>query len=65
MILTKKILRKLLENMWVSIPESLEKELLSDYGCPVIDDAGHMHEYTEQDIFEQVRKRLIHAGYFR
>ncbi len=52
MILTKKSLINLLENMWVSIPESLAKELLSDYGRPVMDDAGHMREYTEQDIFE-------------
>jgi hypothetical protein len=65
MILTKISLRSLLENMWISIPESFEKELLVDYGHPVMDDEGHMREYTEQDIYEQVRKRLIHEGYFR
>lgn len=65
MILTKISLRSLLENMWISIPESLEKELLSDYGHPVMDDEGHMREYTKQDIYEQVRKRLIREGYFR
>ncbi len=65
MILTKKTLRNLLENMWVSVPENLEKELLDDYGHPVMDDEGHMGEYTEQDIYEQIRKRLIRAGYFR
>lgn len=31
MILNKKSLRVLLEEMWVSIPESLEKEFLRNY----------------------------------
>lgn len=65
MILTKKSLSDLLENMWVSIPESLEKDLLHDYGHPVADEEGHVREYTDQDIYEQIRKRLIHAGYIR
>jgi len=26
---------------------------------------GHMREYTEKDIYEQLRKRFIQAGYFR
>jgi len=55
----------LLEGMWVSIPESLEKEFLREYGHPVIDDEGYMRDYTEQDIYEQLRKRLIQEGYFR
>ena len=65
MILSKKSLRVLLEGMWVSIPKNLEKEFLRDYGHPVMDDEGHMREYTEQDIYEQLRKRLIQEGYFR
>ncbi len=65
MILNKKYLRVLLEGMWVSIPESLEKEFLREYGHPVIDDEGYMRDYTEQDIYEQLRKRLIQEGYFR
>ncbi len=65
MILTKESLRSMLENMWLSIPESLEEELITDYGHPVADDEGHMREYTEQDIYEQVRKKLIHEGYSR
>ena len=65
MILTKESLRSMLENMWLSIPESLGEELITDYGRPVADDEGHMREYTEQDIYEQVRKKLIHEGYSR
>ena len=65
MILTKKSLRNLLENMWVSIPERLENELIDDYGHVVVDNEGDLREYTEQDIHEQIRKRLVRAGYIR
>ena len=58
MILTKRYLDEFLEGMWISIPESLKKELLHEYGHPVMDEEGHMHEYTEQDIYEQLRKRI-------
>ena len=58
MLLTKKDLRKILENMRISIPETLEHELLAQYGDYDIDNEGHIHEYTEQDIYEQLRKRL-------
>jgi len=56
MILTKKDLREYQENMRVPISDSLAKELLDKYGHPVIDDEGHVFEYTEQDIYEQIRK---------
>lgn len=56
MILTKKDLREYQENMRVPISDSLAKELLDKYGCPVINDEGHVFEYTEQDIYEQIRK---------
>ncbi len=65
MILTKKYLKEYLEKRLLSIPESLEKELLREYGRPVMDDEGHLREYTEQDICEQLRKRLIKEGLFR
>lgn len=58
MLLTKKTLRKTLENMRVWIPEDVEKELLEQYGSYVTDDEGHKFEYTEQDIYEQLRKKL-------
>jgi hypothetical protein len=36
----------------------LEKELLDEYGNFAANDAGHAFEYTEQDIYEQLRKKL-------
>ncbi len=58
MLLTKKRLRIILENLRVKIPAELEKELLDEYGNLAADDAGHPFEYTEQDIYEQLRKKL-------
>lgn len=58
MLLTKKALRKILENMRVWIPEDVQKELLEQYGSYATDDEGHEFEYTEQDIYEQLRKKL-------
>jgi len=37
----------------------LKEELLEQYGNPVNDDEGHLHDYTEQDIYEQLRKKLL------
>jgi len=48
----------ILENMQLSIPANLEKELLDQYGNFATDDADHVFEYTEQDIYEQLRKKL-------
>ena len=36
----------------------MEKELLHEYGNFATDDEGHVFEYTEQDICEQLRKKL-------
>lgn len=58
MILTKRYLKKYLENNWIMIPDNLKKELLDDYGHPVMDQEGRMVEFTEQDIDEQLRKRI-------
>lgn len=58
MLLTRKELMTITESLKVRLPAELEKELLSAYGKPVTDDDGHVLEYTEQDIYEQVRKRL-------
>ena len=57
MLLTKKQLKTILENWRVSIPTNLEKEL-EQYGNLATDEEGHIHEYTEQDICEQLRKTL-------
>ena len=58
MLLTKKKLNKILQSWRVSIPAELEKELLYEYGNLATDEAGHIFEYTEQDICEQLRKKL-------
>jgi hypothetical protein len=58
MLLTKKRLSTILENLRVRIPAELEKELLDEYGNLATDDEGHVFEYTEQDICEQLRKKL-------
>lgn len=56
MVLTKKYLEKYQNNTRKKIPDTVKKELLLELGQPFIDDEGHVHEYSEQDIFEQVRK---------
>ena len=56
MLLTKKDLKKYQENMRVYIPKELEKELLNIYGTLESDEEGNFYEFTEQDIYEQLRK---------
>ncbi len=58
MILTRKGLKSILESMRISIPAELENELLDLYGGFATDNEGHVFEYTEQDIYEQLRKKL-------
>jgi hypothetical protein len=58
MLLTKKGLNLILGNLRVSVPAEMGKELLDRYGSLVVDDEGHILEYTEQDIYEQLRKKL-------
>ena len=58
MLPAKKYLKAYQESMRVSIPEDLQKELLAEYGQPAVDDEGRVYEYTEQDISEQLKKRL-------
>lgn len=41
MLLTKKVLREILSNMRVWIPEEVEKELLEQYGSYVTNEDGH------------------------
>lgn len=64
MLLTKKKLSEILQNWRVSIPPELEKELLAQYGNLATDDEGNVFEYTEQDIYEQLRKKLLHVKNF-
>ena len=58
MRLTKNKLNNILENMRVSIPVDMKTKLLAQYGNLVVDVEGHVFEYTEQDIWEQLRKIL-------
>ena len=60
MLLTRKELNNILRGwrIW-DIPAELKEELLEQYGNPVTDDDGHLRDYTEQDICEQLRKKLL------
>ncbi|MCT4564033.1 MAG: hypothetical protein N4A68_06900 [Maledivibacter sp.] len=52
MLLTKKYLG----SRGISISNTLKHQLLTQYGSPITDDDGHIFEYSEQDIYEQIRK---------
>ena len=56
MLLTKKDLIEYQQNMRVYISDELAKELLYKYGAVDVDEEGHYCEFTEQDIYEQLRK---------
>jgi hypothetical protein len=58
MRLTARGLNSILRNLRVSIPAEVKRELLDTYGHFATDDEGHVFEYTEQDICEQLRKKL-------
>jgi hypothetical protein len=58
MLLTRKMLNKILRNHRTQIPAELKNQLLEDYGNLVEDEEGHFFEYSEQDICEQLRKIL-------
>lgn len=49
--------RKILSDMRASVPAEIEKELLEQY-TGISDDDGHEIQYTEQDVYEQLRKKL-------
>lgn len=53
-------LRRILKSMRTSVPEGVEKELLDHFGKKPVDDEGF--QYTEQDIYEQLRKKLHTYG---
>ncbi len=61
MLLTRKELNEILRGwrIWYIPAElKLKEELLQRYGNLWTDDEGHLHDYTEQDICEQLRKIL-------
>ena len=56
MIITKKDINFLRRNFW-KISAELESEILETFGKePEPDENGHFYEYTEQDLYEQIRK---------
>jgi len=56
MIITKKDINMLRRKFW-RISDELEREILAKFGEePEPDENGHFHEYTEQDLYEQIRK---------
>jgi hypothetical protein len=59
MIATKKYIRDLRERSFIDISEETEKRILEKLGKePGLDDDGHMQTYTEQDLWEQIRKMI-------
>lgn len=58
MLLTKRKLNTILQNLRISIPHELQEELLEIYGNVAVTDDGRIIEYSEQDICEQLRKIL-------
>jgi len=58
MLLTKRKLNIILENLRISVPHDLQEELLEIYGNVAVTDDGRIIEYSEQDIAEQLRKIL-------
>ena len=58
MILTKKQLHKICQSYNFTITPALETYILSIYG----DKPDEEHEWSEQDIYEQVRKIILKSG---
>lgn len=59
MIATKKCIRNLRERSFINISEEAGKRILEKLGKePGEDDDGHMQTYTEQDLWEQIRKMI-------
>lgn len=59
MIVTKKYIRNLREKSFMEISEETEKRILERLGKePEPDEDGCKHTYTEQDLYEQIRKMI-------
>lgn len=57
MIVTEKYIRDLREKSFINISEETEKHILEQFGTePEPDEEGRIYEYTEQDLWEQIRK---------
>ena len=59
MIVTKKYIQELREKSFLTISEETEKRILERLGKePEPDDDGRVYTYTEQELWEQVRKMI-------
>jgi len=59
MIVTKKYIRDLREKSFLNITEDMEKGLLKKFGKDLtLDENGVLQDYTEQDIWEQIRRMI-------
>lgn len=61
MIVTKKYIQDLRGKSFLKISKDMEKTLLEEFGkAPAPDEDGQIYEYTEQDIWENIRTMLQH-----
>jgi hypothetical protein len=58
MLVTKKYIQDLREKSFLNISEDMEKLILKKFGKEPEPDDGCIYEYTEQDIWEQIRKMI-------
>jgi hypothetical protein len=59
MIVIAKYINTLREKSFMNISVATEQLILEKFSSGIeIDDDGHQHTYTEQDIMEQIRKMI-------
>lgn len=59
MIVTKKYIKNLREKSFLNISADMERKILEKFGKePEPDEEGNLYEYSEQDIWEQIRKMI-------
>jgi len=60
MIATKKYIRDLREKSFINISEETERCILEQFGKePEPDEDVRSYEYSEQDLYEQIRKIIM------
>lgn len=59
MIVTKKYIQNLREKSFLNISKEMELRILDEFGKePEPDENGNVYVYTEQDIWENIRKMI-------
>jgi len=59
MIITRRYIQDLREKSFIDISENTEKLILEKFGQDLeAEDNGGRHDYSEQDIWEQIRKMI-------